>query len=144
MDTGTGQRLTVAVNTVSFRNRDAGFDPRVRVSFLRGTWTNTPPRGIERCHAFDYESLESHANFYYEPMERPELEKLLMETTARALFLEAWGVPYHHRTRPGIHQIHSRRASCAVPENILKRDGALQFYFPDHTTCLFLFKFCGQ
>ncbi len=144
MDVGIGQLLTIAVNTISFRNRDAGFDPRVRVSFLRGTWTQGPLPGIERCHGFDYQSVESHANLYYEPMERPDLETLLLSTTARATFLEAWGVPYHHRTRPGLHQIHSRRASCAVAEDIQKRDGALQFYFPDHTTSLFLFKFCGQ
>ena len=57
---------------------------------------------------------------------------------------QAWGDLYI-REHPGIHQVHSRRASCAVPRDIVGRDGALRFYFGRDTVCeTLLFKFCGQ
>ncbi len=145
METGSPDRLTVAVNTLSRRNRDAGFDPRVRLGILRGTWQHLPGRGVVRWQGFDYEEIEAGANLFFEHYERSALEELLLSTSARAILLEVWGAPYHHRRHPGIHQIHSRRASCAVPENIRNLDGALQFSFAEEQeTALFLFKFCGQ
>jgi hypothetical protein len=58
--------------------------------------------------------------------------------------IEAWGVPYH-RAQPGLHQIHSRRASNAVAEDLRGRDGAVRFYFDeDQRVELALLKFAGQ
>jgi len=145
MEAGSPQRVTVAVNTLSRRNLLAGFDPRVRLGILRGTWKHLPGRGISRCRGFDYEDIETQANIFFEHYERVALEELLLETTSRAILLEVWGAPYHHRVNPGIHQVHSRRASCAVSEDLRNLDGALQFFFlAEQTTALFLFKFCGQ
>jgi len=145
MDAGSSRRLFVSVNTLSKRNRDAGFDSRVRAGILRGTWKNPPQRGAEACPGFDYAEFEGRANIYFEHYDRESLEELLVETTLRATLLEVWGTPYFRRYRPGIHQIHSRRPSCAVSEDFPNRDSALRFYFANDQTCaLFLFKFCGQ
>ncbi|MFM8808578.1 MAG: hypothetical protein ACKOJB_06710, partial [Chthoniobacterales bacterium] len=58
--------------------------------------------------------------------------------------IEAWGVPYH-RAEPGLHQVHSRRASAAVAEDLRGRDGAVRFYFDEgQRTELTLIKFTGQ
>jgi hypothetical protein len=44
-----------------------------------------------------------------------------------------------------LHQIHSRRASSAVPEDLRGRDGAVRFYFDeDQRSELALLKFSGQ
>lgn len=145
MDVGDLDRLIVSVNTQSKRNMAAGFDARVRVGVLHGQWKHLPPRGIRRCPAFDYAEIEKSANIYFEHHTRAALEELLLDTSSRSILLEAWGSPYHHKGQAGIHQIHSRRASCAMPEDVFNRDGALQFYFlEDQKTELFLFKFCGQ
>lgn len=145
MDVGSAGRVFVSVNTLSKRNRDAGFDPRVRVGILRGAWTKLPERGARACPGFDYAEAEGGANVYFEHYERRKLEELLLATTRRAALLEVWGTPYFHKYRAGIHQIHSRRPSCAVAEDLANRDGALRFYFAtDQTSSLFLFKFCGQ
>jgi hypothetical protein len=62
----------------------------------------------------------------------------------QAGLIEAWGAPYH-RAQPGLHQIHSRRASSAVPEDLRGRDGAVRFYFDeDQRSELALLKFSGQ
>lgn len=139
-----GGEIVVAVNTLSKRNRLAGFDSRVRVGMVKGTWDVLPVPGAEVCGRMDYADIESRDNVFYEHMERNGLEDLLMDCCARACLLEVWGAPYHQR-RQGIHQIHSRRASCAVAEDITGRDGALKFYFEEgHATLMLLFKFCGQ
>lgn len=144
MDIGLPERILVSVNTLSNRNHAAGFDPRVRTGIVKGTWEHLPPRGAEPCGRFDYSDIESAANVFFEHCERPAMEALLLDRCARARLLEVWGAPYHSRQH-GIHQIHSRRASCAVPEDIAGRDGALKFYFEkDRSTELLLFKFCGQ
>lgn len=145
MDAGGGPRVLVSINTSSRRNRDAGFDPRVRVGLVRGTWTHLPPRGIVPCPGLDYGKIEEETNVFFEHYERPTLEALLTESTHRAALLEVWGAPYRNKNRRGIHQIHSRRASCAVSEDWRGRDGALRFYFAsDQTSLLVLLKFCGQ
>ncbi len=145
MDVGWPVRPLVSVNTLSKLNRDAGFDPRVRVARIRGTWESLPPRGLKVAGHLDYADLEATHCVYYEHYERPALERLLAAATHRAILLEVWGAPYRNRNRLGIHQIHSRRASCAVPTDIRGHDGALRFYFPeDRTTAMLLFKFCGQ
>lgn len=139
-----GGELVVAVNTLSKRNRLAGFDSRVRVGMVKGTWDALPALGAEICEGMDYADIEARTNVFYEHRERKELENLLMECCSQACVLEVWGAPYRHR-RQGIHQIHSRRASCAVAEDITGRDGVLKFYFEEgHVTLMLLFKFCGQ
>ena len=145
MNAGGAGRVFVAINTLSIRNRDAGFDERVRVGVLRDTWEQLPERGAEACPGFDYAEIESGANVYFEHYDRRSLERFLTDTTRRAALLEVWGTPYVRKSRPGIHQVHSRRPSCAVLEDLAKRDGALRFYLePDRTSALLLFKFCGQ
>ncbi len=144
MDVGRGPRLLVSVNTLSKRNREAGFDARLRVGVVREAWTILPPRGIEPMDTFDYAAVEATQNVFYEHTTRLDLEKRLLESAREACLLEAWGAPYLHRG-PGLHQIHSRRASCAVPDDIIGNDGALRFYFDqDRGSEMLLFKFCGQ
>jgi hypothetical protein len=73
-----------------------------------------------------------------------EMEDLLCTKARAADCIQAWGELYA-RDQPGVHQIHSMRRSCAVEEDILKRDGALMFFHEkDHTSELLLLKFCGQ
>lgn len=139
-----GGEVMVSVNTRSKRNQIAGFDSRIRVGIVRETWDVLPAVGAEIWDGMDYAQIEAGSNVFFEHYEREGLEKLLLASAAKAALLEAWGAPYRHRLE-GIHQIHSRRASCAVPEDIVGRDGALKFYFePDRTSLLLLFKFCGQ
>ena len=139
-----GADLIVSVNTSSKKNRLAGFDPRIRVGHNHGTWEDLPPHGAEICPVNDYADIEARANVFYEHYEREALEDLLTDRCAGACLLEVWGAPYHNRVQ-GVHQTHSRRASCAVPEDITGRDGALKFYYESgRATEHFLFKFCGQ
>lgn len=139
-----GHEIIISVNTFSRKNQLAGFDPRVRVGLIRGTWDCLPPRGAEICPRNDYEEIEAYSNVFFEHYRREALEALLLDRCAEACLLEVWGAPYCQRV-PGVHQIHSRRASCAVPEDIRGRDGALKLYFESgQTTELFLFKFCSQ
>lgn len=138
-------RPLVSINTLSKRNREAGFDPRIRLGMVQGTWKTLPHRGVEAAESFSYEDLEREQTIVYEPYQRRDLEDILVATTKRATLLEVWGAPYRNKNRFGIHQIHSRRASCAVSAELPGHDGALRFYFSaDKTTALFLFKFCGQ
>lgn len=138
-----GERMRIAVNTLSLRNKDAGFDARVRVGVIRSHFEKLPHQGVYPCAGLDYRELESTHNVFYEFYEQPLLEDLLLAKTERALFLEAWGEVYRHN-HFGLHQVHCRWTSCAVPEDIRNRDGALRFYFSDRTTETLLFKFCGQ
>lgn len=144
MRIGDGRSVVISVNTRSLINERAGFDGRVRRATLRGSWETLPARGLATCAGFDYAALEERANLYYEPCERIELEAFLDRTITRACLLEVWGTAYASPTF-GIHQIHSRRASCAAPRDVIGQDGALQFYFgSERTSLLVLFKFCGQ
>ena len=139
-----GEEIIASVNTSSRKNLLAGFDPRVRVGLIRGTWEILPTPGAEICPVNDYEEIEANFNVFFEHYDRKPLEELLLDRCAAASLLEVWGAPYHQRV-PGVHQIHSRRASCAVPGDLRGRDGALRFYFESgQATELFLFKFCGQ
>lgn len=145
MNAGAAGRPLISINTLSKRNRDAGYDPRVRLGIIRGEWEELPQRGLEASEPLEYANLEDAHSVFYEHYERRELEELLAATARRAALLVAWGAPYLNRDRLGIHQIHSRRASCAVTADIQGHDGALRFYFPkDKTTAMYLFKFCGQ
>ena len=137
-------RLRAAINTVSRINRDAGFDPRVRVGIVRSAYTEKPATGLEECSGQDYARIEATQKIEYEPYEREALAEMLVTKMKAAVRVEVWGELYA-RDHLGIHQIHSRRASSAVPRDYKNRDGALKLYYPTENLAeLMLFKFCGQ
>jgi hypothetical protein len=142
--TGAGEPIRVALSTHSRQNAAAGFDPRMRVGTIASTWAELPVPGLVKSTGLDYQALESASPVTYIEYERPSLELLLTEKTRRAILIEAWGELYV-RTHVGIHQVHSMRASSAVPRDFIGRDGAIRFYFAeDARTELLLFKYCGQ
>lgn len=136
--------ITISVNTMSKRNRAAGFDSRVRVGRVHGGWTVLPKAGAVCWPRNDYADIEARENVFYEHHERSEMEDLLGGLCRTSCFIEVFGAPYR-RTGEGIHQVHSRRTSCAVAEDIVGLDGALTFYREeDHRMETLLLKFCGQ
>lgn len=136
-------RLRIVVNTLSRLNRDAGFDPRIRLGIIRSTWPEKPTPGLVECPGHSYEKLEAESNVFYETFTHDQLTELLLVKARTAIRVEVWGDLYA-RDHLGIHQIHSRRASNAVPQDVWNRDGALGFFYPDGTAELLLFKFDGQ
>lgn len=143
--TGGDESIRVVLSTHSRQNAAAGFDPRVRVGVVVSLWQDLPATGVEKCRGLDYHEIETTAgSVIYTEYERPALEALLAEKTSRAVFVEAWG-EFYLRRHSGIHQVHSRRASCSVLQDYIGRDGALRFYFGGNGTSeMLLFKFCGQ
>lgn len=136
--------VLLTVNTSSMRNRRAGFDDRIRVGRVRSRFYRPPMGGMSRARLLNYQSIEENSNVFYEYYERLELEDLLREQTEKATWVQAWGVAFARNTL-GVHQIHSRRASCAVAEDLVKMDGALRFYRSDEGVAeMLLMKFCGQ
>jgi hypothetical protein len=137
-------RLRVAINTVSKLNRAAGFDPRVRVGIIRSTYTEKPSPGLEECGGLDYAKQEEKHNVFYEAYEHTPLVEMLVAKMKTAIRAEIWGELYA-TDHIGIHQVHCRRASDAVPQDLKGRDGALKLYYPqDNLAEAFLFKFSGQ
>ncbi len=137
-------RLRVAINTLSRASRDAGFDPRVRVGIIRSTYSEKPLPSLEECVGLDYAKQEEKHGVKYEIYEPAALQEMLVTKMKAAIRVEIWGELYA-RDHLGIHQIHSRRASKAVPVDVLNRDGALKLFYPqDNATEAFLFKFDGQ
>jgi hypothetical protein len=143
VDARTGEPIRIALSTYSRQNAAAGFDARMRVGIIPSRWSELPPAGIEKFGGLDYPSIEAASPTDYVEYERPALEILLSDKAKRAVFIEAWGELYV-RTHVGIHQVHSMRASCSVPRDLIRRDGAIRFYFPDGTAQMLLFKYCGQ
>jgi hypothetical protein len=141
---GGGEPIRIALSTHSRQNAAAGFDPRVRVGVVGSTWKELPVPGVLTCRGLDYREIEAAGPVTYIEYERPALEALLTEKTGRSIFIEAWGELYV-RNHLGIHQVHSRRASCSMPQDYAGRDGAIRFYFgSDATAEMLLFKYCGQ
>lgn len=141
---GSGEPIRIALSTHSRQNAAAGFDPRVRIGIITSAWRELPAAGMTGCRGLDYQEIEAADPVTYTEYERPALEAFLAKKTGRALFIEAWGELYV-RNHLGIHQVHSRRASCSVLQDYKGRDGALRFYFADDSrTELVLFKYCGQ
>ena len=137
-------RLRASINTLSRLNRDAGFDQRIRVGIIHSTYTEKPTTSLEECAGLDYATHEKKHNVIYETYEPGVLSEMLVAKMKIAIRAEIWGELYA-RDHLGIHQIHSRRASCAVAQDIKNRDGALKLYYPqDNLAEAFLFKFCGQ
>ncbi len=144
VDAGLQKPVILSLNTLSFRNRVAGHDPRIRLGTLRWRWTHLPARGLYPLEFFDYESVELIENVEYRVVERTAMEEFFALRCANCRRIEAWGVPYH-RAQPGLHQIHSRRASSGVATDLRGHDGAVRFYFDeDQHSELVLLKFAGQ
>jgi hypothetical protein len=142
--TGGGEPVRIALSTHSRQNAAAGFDPRVRVGIVASAWRELPSPGMVGCCGLDYQQIEAADPVTYIEYERSALEALLAEKTGRALFIEAWGEVYV-RNHLGIHQVHSRRASCSVLQDYKGRDGAIRFYYGNEATAqMLLFKYCGQ
>jgi hypothetical protein len=136
--------MVIALNTYSLRNLAAGFDPRIRLAIISSTWSALPPTGVSSSAGLDYSILETQNGIVYREYERLVLEASLIEKVNRAVLIEGWG-EFYVRSHAGIHQVHSRRASCAVAMDYLGRDGAIRFYFNENAAAeLLLFKFCGQ
>ena len=142
--TGHPGLLRIALSTFSRINARAGFDPRVRVGIVASRWTELPAAGVFESRGLDYAEIESKNVVHYAEYERPALEELLLRKIGRSVFVEAWG-EFYARDHLGIHQVHSRRASCGVSLDYQGRDGAIRFYFGDDSTAeMLLFKYCGQ
>jgi hypothetical protein len=137
-------RLRVAVNTLSRLSREAGFDPRLRVGIIHSTYTEKPAPSLEECNGLDYAKQEEKHSVKYEIYEPAALAEMLVTKMKAAIRAEIWGELYA-RDHLGIHQIHSRRASKAMPQDVPNRDGALKLFYPqDNAAEAFLFKFDGQ
>lgn len=137
-------RLRVCINTLSRLNRDAGFDPRIRVGIIRSTYTEKPQPSLEECAGLDYAKQEEKHHITYELYEHAALTELLVPKIKAAIRAEVWGELYA-TDHLGLHQIHSRRASNAVAADVKNRDGAMKLYYPqDNAAEAFLFKFDGQ
>jgi len=135
--------LRIALSTHSRQNAAAGFDARMRLGVVATSWSELPAAGVGKFGGLDYRTIEAASPVAYLEYERPALEFLLIDHVQRAVFIEAWGELYV-RTHVGIHQVHSMRASCGVARDLIGRDGAIRFYFPDGTAEMLLFKYCGQ
>ncbi len=144
LDAGLPVRLVASLNTLSWRNRVAGFDPRVRIAVIEERWTPPPHPGLRAAHFLDYETLETLHRPRFEILERTAVEEFFRRRCLGGNWVEVWGMPYR-RHQPGLHQIHSRRASCAVHQDLRGRDGAVRFHhLREQRTELVLVKFCGQ
>jgi hypothetical protein len=144
LEVPTYGRIRAALNTTSRIGREAGLDARIFVGTLTNTWTDKPETGLVECDGQSYTKVEAAAEVSYKAYEREELTELLLPKMKAAVRAEVWGDLYA-RDHLGIHQIHSRRASAAVPNDIRNRDGALKLYYSqDNLAELFLFKFAGQ
>jgi hypothetical protein len=140
---GAGEPIRISLSTHSRQNAAAGFDPRIRLGVVAAPWVELPPAGLTTSPGLDYSAIEQTTPVTYVEQARPALELLLADKAKRATFIEAWGELYV-RTHIGIHQVHSMRASCSVPRDLIARDGAIRFFFADGTAELLLFKYCGQ
>jgi hypothetical protein len=137
-------RLRASLNTVSLRAGDRGLDGRIRLGMVKSTWTEKPPSGLVEDPGQDYAKIDAAFNVIYEPVEREVLGTMLFEKSKKAVRAEVWG-ELHAKEFLGIRQIHCRRASHSVEDDVRNRDGALKLYYADDNTAeLFLFKFAGQ
>ena len=137
-------RVQISLSTVSRQSRAAGFDPRVFVATITTQSPELPAAGVRRAAPFDYELLKSAEPLEFVPLERTAMEQLLVEKARRAVMVEGIG-EFYVRAHIGVHQIHSRRSSFAVPRDVVGRDGLVRFYFRQPDVCeMLLVKFAGQ
>lgn len=136
--------VRISLSTLSRKNRDAGFDARIRLGILSSTWRELPEPGIRKSEPLDYSVVEAASAISYREIDQQELQELIIDKLKRAHIIQCWGELYL-RNHVGVHQVHSRRASSAVPMDYVGRDGALQLFFQQekHGEML-LFKFSGQ
>ncbi|MGC3990890.1 MAG: hypothetical protein QM796_14680 [Chthoniobacteraceae bacterium] len=135
--------LVLAVNTFSRLNFNAGYEARIHLGMVLGSYETLPESGLSPCAPLDYTTLDQTMAVNYRWTEKVEMETLLLKQGRECIFIEAWGDVFI-RQQTGIHQIHSRRSSCAVEQDYHGRDGAIKFYHPDLHFDLLLLKFCGQ
>jgi hypothetical protein len=135
--------MRIAVNTISLRNRDLGFDSNVRVGTIPSSWNQLPAPGVFASDPVDYSNLETAQTVIFQEYARMALESLLVEKIDRSTFVEGWGELYV-RGHTGIHEVHSRRASHAFKTDYVGRDGAVRLYFQEGRAEMLLFKFYGQ
>ena len=136
--------LRISISTYSLKHLADGFDPRMRVGVVASNWSQLPASGVFPAAGLDYAEFERASPVVYQEMEQPALEDLLAAKARRAIFVEAWGALYL-RDRLGLHQVHSRRASCSVRTDYVGRDGAVRFYYREKAAAeMLLFKYCGQ
>ena len=125
--------LRISISTWSLKHAADGFDPRMRVGVFPSTWSELPASGVFPADGLNYADFERASPILYREMERPALEELLAAKARRAIFVEAWGALYL-RDRLGIHQVHSRRASCSgaifLPGRVRGRNDSLQVLRP--------------
>ncbi len=141
---GDSGPLRISINTWSLKHAADGFDARMRVGILPSVWTSLPQSGLFPAAGLDYAEIEGAQPIVYREMERAALEESLAARAGRAIFVEAWGA-FYLRNERGIHQVHSRRASCSVRTDHVGRDGAIRFYERESSRAeMFLFKYCGQ
>ncbi len=137
-------RIRTVINTVSKLSRNAGHDPRMRVSIQHSTWTEKPQTGLIESEGQSYSLLEKGNHVTYKEYEQADLAAILAARVKSAIRAEVWGDLYA-RDHLGVRQVHSRRASKAVTDDLVGRDGALKLFYPEGNDAeLFLFKFYGQ
>lgn len=135
--------LKISLSTRSRKSRDAGFDERVRLGIVPDTWAELPASGVDLSPPFDYAEIERAKEIAFSEIEDSAFQALLVDKAKRAKLVEAWGDLYV-RPQRGLHQIHSRRASFAMPRDVVGRDGAIRFYFDENRREMLLMKFAGQ
>jgi len=137
-------RLRVSVNTTSLLSRGAAADPRIRVGIVTSRWDEKPAPGLSEDRGQNYAKLEAAFKATCVEMEQEDLATLLTERLKRAVRTEVWGDLYAQE-HLGVRQLHCRRASAALRDDLQNRDGALKLYYPEENSAeLFLFKFAGQ
>lgn len=136
--------MQISLSTCSRQSRAAGLDARMRVGSIVSQWVELPRAGVREVSPLDYAKIESEERVDYTPYERQALEEMLVSRAGRAVFAEAWG-DFYVSAHVGVHQIHSRRASLAVQQDVVGRDGVVQFYYRERKIReMLLFKFAGQ
>lgn len=137
--------VRASLSTESSRNKDAGFDPRVRIGMVPRTVDELPREAIRQHAGLDYAAIESAQPAEFPHYDKRAAESLMLERAARAELIEVWGHPYVNR-HLGVHNIHSMRGSCAMPEDGDGGDGGILFHYgaPQDSSELVLIKFCGQ
>ncbi|MDQ2659002.1 MAG: hypothetical protein M3Y03_01130 [Verrucomicrobiota bacterium] len=74
--------IRVALSTCSLKNRDAGFDPRVRLGSIVLPWTELPTFGVRTAPPLDYAVIEATTSVVYLEHEQAALEKALVRQSA--------------------------------------------------------------
>jgi len=147
LDCGLEESVQVSVNTLSARSAAVGVDSRLRLARLDLADDDPPQVGVGELDSCDYTDFESAGELDFGPCDREEVTRILVLSCRAASYLYAWGEPYRRAGPLGIHQIHSRRRSAAVENDVIGHDGGLRFYPSLNRSAkstLVLFRFCGQ